>query len=189
MKQIIPAVMPPLLPEERTLLTSKSSYSGEACVSEVLKYCQMKEINTSVPHIDEGVDILIEESRNKWKSAQVKKIGFRFRHGAQRYEFKFQGDNTEYSDKDIDVFFHVLMTHYRTLIWQSDSKYVPRRKNGSFVKNTNLILDRPKAKLTPSAKCQFQEKPVLLYAMYHPTIIIQNLQFFNPSSTSIEQYI
>jgi len=181
--------MPPLLPEEKQLLTNKSVYSGESCTSEVMKYCQMKSLNTAVPHIDEGVDLLIEMSRNSWLSAQVKKISYRVEKGKSRYAFKFQSETSNYSEKDIDVFYHVLMTHYRTLIWRSDSKHVPRRNDGGFVKNTNLILDRPKAKLTSSTKCQFQEKPELIYQVYHPLVIIKNLQFFNPSSTPIEQYL
>lgn len=188
MTVIIQPVMPPLFDEEKLILTEKTSFAGETCTSIVMSVLQRKGINTSNPHIDEGEDILVKVGRNQWKTGQVKKIVYKQKE--QRYEFKFQSANkTDYSEHDLDFYFHVVMTHYRTLIWQTDTKHIPKRPDGTFVKNTNLILDRPKVKRPISSKSQFPDRPQLIYEQYHPEVFRKNITFFSPNMSPIASYI
>lgn len=190
MTYIIPAVMPPLMETETKVLTNKAAYSGEACVSAVTMYCLMNNNNTSVPRIDEnGGDVLIEFTKKQWTHAQIKKVTYRHENGAVRFQFKFQSEISNYTEDDIDVFYHVLLTRYRTLIWETDAKDVPKRENGAFIKNTNLILDRPKNKLKQNKKCQMQDKPKLIHTAYHPLIVSTYPDFFLPKPSPLEQYI
>lgn len=184
--------MPELLPEEKIPITDCSMFTAETCVNEVLKYCNMNKINTAIPKIDKGQDLLVEIDHNVWKSVQVKKVVYEQKKF--NYKFKFQRSGTlnsntgtsctSYSAKDVDLFYFVFLTKYRTLIWELESKYVPVNERGVFSAGTNIVLDRDKK----STDSDFLNKLKLVYTSYHEEIFKQRTAFFIPSS-SISAYL
>jgi hypothetical protein len=192
MPKFTSAIMPALLDEEKTPITDCTMFTAETCVNEVLKYCNMNKINTAVPKIDKGQDLLIEVSHNVWKSVQVKKVVYEQKK--LNYKFKFQRSGathsstgsscTSYSAKDIDIFYFVFLTKYRTLIWELESQHVPINDRGVFTAGTNIVLDRDKK----ASDSYVINKLKLVYTSYHEEIFKQRTTFFIPSS-SISAYI
>ena len=100
--------MPPLIDGEVELtnLSRKESsafFSGTACELLVKTYFLEKGINVSEPHIDDGVDLLIQKPGEGWVRGQVKKViykskldyGMKSHSGKEvyrsQYDFRFQG--------------------------------------------------------------------------------------------------
>lgn len=100
------------------------------------------------------------------------------------YDFVFQGgtekNKKQRSPKDIDVFFHVLMTSYRTLIWQTPSSVITLRENGDFVCLKNPCLDRNSI---VKRKPDIDFAPYLVYSQYSPIIYNAFPDFFKKPVT------
>ena len=167
-RRLVP-VMPPMMEEEMIPLsreTGATSYGGTACENLVKMYFLQKGINVAEPHVDDGIDLLARKPGEGWKSIQVKKVvyqnhvdhGMKKRHGIRvvrpRYSFNFQsggkmGALTRGRQKkkqrgpdDYDVFYHVLMTPYRQLIWETPVEMIPLRPGTrEFIQCKNPSLD------------------------------------------------
>ena len=96
--------MPPLLEEETKPLSREDGFTkfgGTACENLVKAYFLSQNINIAEPHVDDGVDLLIEKPEG-WIRGQVKKVvyqskidyGMNQRSGVKvyrpRYNFNFQ---------------------------------------------------------------------------------------------------
>ena len=146
-------------------------------------------INCAEPIIDEGADLLVDRG-NKWEKAQVKKVvyckkldsGMLKNSGKRIYreDFKFQfqggGGNVSWlkngrrqrTINEIDLFYHVLFTCYRTLIWEIPASIVPLREdNKTFVHCVSSGLVRDNWKRKPAA---IDLNKHLIYTRYDPII-------------------
>jgi len=156
--RIIP-VMPPLLDEEKVEGTTDygnndTLYSGGACEKIVEAYLLRNRINFSEPFIDDGLDILVDEPG--LRKGQVKKVIYKnkldkgmLKRGKtvyrDIYDFRFQstGEVKHPRNKEnTDVFYEVLLTCYRTLIFKVPAKDMTTLDNGNFPKMKNVVLDR-----------------------------------------------
>ena len=164
-QRLVPC-MPPLMEEETIPLDRENGgvrYGGTACENLVKAYFLSQSINIAEPHVDDGVDLLIEKPEG-WIRGQVKKVvyqskidyGMKQRSGVKvyrsRYNFNFQGGGAtaphlkngrrQRRPEDYDYFYHVLLTPYRQLIWETPVSMIPLREDGNFIFGKNLVLDR-----------------------------------------------
>lgn len=190
--------MPPLLPEERN--TGKvgdiTSFVGGACEHIIIKHFLNQKINCAEPIVDDGADLLIErDGKNKpWVRGQIKKVvhsyqpdrGMRKRGTGlvyrDSYNFFFQTNNYgTRSPADCDYFYHVLLTPYRELIWETPSSIIPLSPDGSFINNKVAVLDRAAWKKKPT---QIDWRKSIISAQYDPKVIEAFPEFFNPSTVT-----
>jgi len=201
--------MPPLLKEEIIPLnraTGATSYGGAACENLVKSYFLTNQINIAEPHVDDGVDLLIEKP-DGWVRGQVKKVVYQLKldHGMKkrgnevyrtRFHFNFQGAGRTCSylkngrrqrkSGEIDYFYHVLLTPYRQLIWETPANLIPLRSDGSFIHGKTLILDRDNW-IRKKAEIDFNQ--LLVYQRYDPIIFQTYLEFFNkPQSNTLTNF-
>ena len=132
--------MPPLLEEEKVAFdreTGGTKFGGTACEYVVKSYFLYKGINIAEPHVDDGVDLLIERPEVGWVRGQVKKVVYqnkvdsaiRRRTGKEvyrsRFNFCFQGGGSPHHLKngrrqrrpdENHFFYHLIFTKYRQLI-------------------------------------------------------------------------
>ena len=157
MSRIVP-VMPPLLEGEIikdfNAKNCDHSFNGGACEKAVEMYLLRNKINYSIPHIDQGIDLVIEEEG--LERAQVKKVVYKHSldYGMKKrgiikhraiFDFRFQtsGNNSPPRTKEnTDVFYHVLMTCWRTLIFKVPTIGLTTNPDGAFAKMKNPCLDR-----------------------------------------------
>ena len=157
MSRIVP-VMPPLLEGEIikdfNAKNCDTSFNGGACEKAVEMYLLRNKINYSIPHIDQGIDLVIEEEG--LERAQVKKVVYKHSldYGMKKrgiikhraiFDFRFQtsGNNSPPRTKEnTDVFYHVLMTCWRTLIFKVPTIGLTTNPDGAFAKMKNPCLDR-----------------------------------------------
>jgi len=176
----IPPTMPPLLQEEKVILADPN-YSGISCQSFVMGYLTMNQINVAEPKVDTGVDLLVEKQPKIWLNAQIKKVVLRQDTTntdgeiKDRFQLTFQNTQQNLSTEKIDLYYHVLLTHQRVMIWEVDAQYVPIREDGFFVKNTNIVIDRHKRS---HYETDFQKNLKLVYVMYSPQVYVNNQSFF-----------
>ena len=73
-QRLVPC-MPPLLEEETIPLDRQDGvrYGGTACENLVKAYFLTQNINIAEPHVDDGVDLLIQKPGEGWVRGQVKK--------------------------------------------------------------------------------------------------------------------
>lgn len=199
-------MMPPMMEEEMKPLsreTGATSYGGTACENLVKMYFLQNGINVAEPHVDDGVDLLAQKPGEGWKSIQVKKVvyqtkldyGMKVRNGVEvfrpRYNFNFQGGgkttNSNQKGKrqrgpaDYDIFYHVLMTPYRKLIWETPVEMVPLREGTQeFIQCKNPSLDSTNWKRKP-AEIDFSK--LLVYQQYDPIIFKTYPDFFLKEET------
>jgi len=201
-ERIVPQ-MPTLLKEEmdfhkhNNIDTRFGGESAEHCVKYMLMH---RGINFYKPAVDDGVDLLVLGEGGVLKKGQIKKVvckmrtdsGMKKRSGkiVKRtcYDFNFQGGTEQHkkqrSPKDIDVFYHVLSTQYRTLIWETPTNVVSLRKNGDFVSVKNPNLDRNSImKLKPD----IDFSKYLVYTQYDP-IIFQKFPEFFKKPVTLDQF-
>ena len=209
-QRLVP-VMPPLLKEETVpLARENSSYGGTACENIVKSYFLTQKINIAEPHVDDGVDLLIEKPNEGWVRGQVKKVVYQYKldHGIKhrmnrdvyrsRFNFNFQGGGEKqgahaYNGKgrrqrkigEIDYFYHVLCTCYRTLIWETPAELIPLRKDGSFIHGKNPCLDRDNW-IRRKADIDFNK--MLLTARYDPIIFKSYSDFFLIKKPTLETF-
>ena len=195
-QRLVPC-MPPLLEEEKIPLDKQEGvrYGGTACENIVKSYFLSKGINIAEPHVDDGVDLLIEKPGG-WVRGQVKKVVYQYKldHGMKkrgtevyrsRYNFNFQGGGRSASHlkngrrqrtpEEIDFYYHVLLTPYRQLIWETPVNLIPLRKNGYFIFGKNPSLDSD-GWIRKKADIDFTK--LLIHTQYDPVVFKEYPEFF-----------
>ena len=208
-QRLVPC-MPPLLEEETKPLSRSAGdtrFGGTACELAVKNYFLSKCINIAEPHVDVGVDLLIEKPEEGWVRGQVKKVVYQFdmddgifkRSGKKvyrsRFNFNFQGGGkmvsgtnlrSQKTPKDFDYFYHVLLTSYRQLIWETPVNLIPTREDGTFIFGKTPCLDRDNWKRKP-ADIDFNK--YLVYHRYDPIIFKTYPDFFlKPEPQTLENF-
>lgn len=191
-RRLVPC-MPPLLEQEKKPIggdTSHKSFSGSSCENIIKSYFLSKRINVAEPIVDDGVDLLIEKPEEGWVKGQIKKVVYKNKldwemkkRGVEcyrsRFDFNFQ-NNIESGGKqrkfgEIDYFYHVLVTNYRQLIWETPVDLVPLKEDGTFVHNRSLVLDRDSWVRRESS---VDYSKLLVYTQYDPIIFETYPDFF-----------
>ena len=197
-QRLVPC-MPPLMDEETKPLSREeglTSFGGTACENLVKTYFLSQNINIAEPYVDDGVDLLIEKPEG-WIRGQVKKVvyqskidhGMKSRSGVEvyrsRFNFNFQSGGTtaphlkngrrQRGPEDYDYFYHVLLTPYRQLIWETPVSMIPLRKDGSFIFGKCPCLDRDN---WIRKKSDIDFNKLLLYSKYDPIIFKTYSDFF-----------
>tara|TARA_B100002019_G_C21118809_1_gene522255 strand:+ start:90 stop:698 length:609 start_codon:yes stop_codon:yes gene_type:complete len=190
--------MPPLMDEETKPFSREDGsihFGGTACENIVKVYFLSQGINIAEPHVDDGVDLLIKKPE-RWVRGQVKKVVYKLdmdggifqRSGRKvyrsRFNFNFQnGGNAPHlkngrsqkCPKDYDYFYHVLLTPYRQLIWETPVSMIPLREDGNFIQSKSPNLDRNNWIRKP-AEIDFNK--LLMYSRYDPIIFKTFPDFF-----------
>ena len=197
-QRLVPC-MPPLMEEETKPLSREDGFTkfgGTACENLVKAYFLSQNINIAEPHVDDGVDLLIEKPEG-WIRGQVKKVVYQSkmdykmnqRSGVKvyrsRFNFNFQGGGgsaphlkngrRQRKPEECDYFYHVLLTPYRQLIWETPVNMIPLREDGNFIFGKNPCLDRDSWKRKP-AEIDFRK--LLVYSKYDPIIFKAYPDFF-----------
>ena len=189
--------MPPLLEEETLNSSIPATYSGTACENLVKTYFLMKNVNIAEPNVDDGVDLLIQKTGEGWVRGQVKKVVYQnkidYLHkkcfGGEiyrsRFNFNFQGGGRGKHKKrrqrtasEIDYFYHVLITPFRQLIWETPAKLVPLRSDGSFIHGKCPCIDRD-SWIRKKADINFND--TVIFSSYDPIILKSYPDFFLPT--------
>jgi len=208
-QRLVPC-MPPLMEEETKPLSREDGFTkfgGTACENLVKAYFLSQNINIAEPHVDDGVDLLIEKPEG-WIRGQVKKVvyqskidyGMKQRNGVKvyrsRYNFNFQGGGAtaphlkngrrQRRPEDYDYFYHVLLTPYRQLIWETPVSMIPLREDGNFIFGKNLVLDRDNWK---RKKADIDFNKLLVYSRYDPIIFKTYSDFFlKPEPSTLDNF-
>ena len=208
-QRLVPC-MPPLLKEETKPLSRErgdTRFGGSACELAVKNYFLLKKINVAEPHVDVGVDLLIEKPEG-WVRGQVKKVVYQLdmddgmfkRSGKKvyrsRFNFNFQGGGKRLAlssgytkqrgPKDFDYFYHVLLTPYRQLIWETPVSLIPLREDGSFVFGKTPCLDRDNWKRKPR---DIDWNKHLIHSNYDPIVFKTYPDFFlKPDPITIDMF-
>jgi len=197
-QRIVPC-MPPLLEEETKPLNrarGDTRFGGSACELAVKNYFLSRSINIAEPHVDVGVDLLIEKPEG-WVRGQVKKVVYQWgmdrgmykRSGEKvyrsRFNFNFQGGGktaphlkngrNQKGPNDFDYFYHVLLTPYRQLIWETPVGLIPLREDGTFVHGKTPCLDRDNWK---RKRADMDWSKYLICCSYDPIIFKTFHDFF-----------
>ena len=192
--------MPPLMEEETKPLSRESgstAFGGTACENLVKAYFLSQGINIAEPYVDDGVDLLIEKPEKGWARGQVKKVVYQLKldyvhkqnFGGEiyrsRFSFNFQGSGKtapnlkngrrQRGPEECDYFYHVLLTPYRQLIWETPVDLVPLREDGCFIHGKDVILERDNWKRKP-ADIDFSK--LLMYSRYDPIVFKTYPDFF-----------
>ena len=203
-RRLVPQ-MPPMIEEETKPLSREdggTSYGGTACENLVKMYFLQRGINVAEPHVDDGVDLLIQKPGEGWKRAQVKKVVYQYKmdHGMfkrngkkvyrSRYNFNYQGGGKtaphlkngrkQRGPEDYDYFYHVLLTPYRQLIWETAVDIIPLRKDGNFIHGKNPNLDRDN---WVRKKAEIDFSKLLVYQHYDPIVFKTYPKFFTEKET------
>ena len=208
-QRLVPC-MPPLLEEETKPLSREDGFTkfgGTACENLVKAYFLSQNINIAEPYVDDGVDLLIEKPEG-WIRGQVKKVvyqsqldyGMNQRSGVKvyrsRYNFNFQSGGGSASHlkngrrqrgpEDYDYFYHVFMTTYRQLIWETPVSMIPLRKDGNFIHGKCPNLDRD-SWIRKKADIDFNK--LLMYSKYDPVIFKTYPDFFlKPEQPTLDNF-
>ena len=208
-QRLVPC-MPPLMEEETIPLNRVDGavrYGGTACENLVKAYFLAQNINIAEPHVDEGVDLLIEKSEG-WVRGQVKKVVYMNKldwNKKQRdniaihrscFKFNFQGGGgsiphlkngrRQRGPEDYDYFYHVLLTPYRQMIWETPVDLIPLREDGTFIHGKDVTLDRDNWK-RKSAEIDFNK--LLVYSKYDPIIFKTYPDFFlKPEQSTLDNF-
>ena len=208
-QRLVPC-MPPLMEIETKPLNRSlgdTRFGGSACEEVVKNYFLSRHINIAEPHVDEGVDLLIEKPEG-WVRGQVKKVVYQLgldngifkRYGTKiyrnRFNFNYQGGGltaphlkngrNQKSPKDFDYFYHVLLTPYRQLIWETPVNMIPLRENGDFIygKAINLTTEGWVRK-----KAEIDYRKLLIYEHYDPIVFKTHTNFFlKPEQPTLESF-
>ena len=209
-QRLVPC-MPPLMEAETKPLSragGDTRFGGTACELLVKNYFLSKSINVAEPHVDVGVDLLIEKPEEGWVRGQVKKVVYQLhkddgmfkRSGKKvyrsRFNFNFQGGGKrlglssgytkQRGPKDYDYFYHVLLTPYRQLIWETPVSLIPLREDGSFVFGKTPNLDRDNWKRKPR---DIDWNKHLIHSNYDPIVFKTYPNFFlQPDPITIDMF-
>ena len=175
---------------------SDTIFSGKSAESIIAGYLLRNKINFAEPAIDQGNDFWVEEN-GVIKRAQVKKVVFKMkldvnvskRRGFEvrrpTFDFRFQSAGASnsgrkfYGPSDIDVFYHVLYTPFRELIFKINSNEVPLDKNGHFLQAKSAAFDRS---FTQRKIAEIDYAKALISSKYDVRLIQENPDFFFPQS-------
>ena len=208
-QRLVPC-MPPLMEEETIPLDrvdGRVRYGGTACENLVKAYFLAQNINIAEPHVDEGVDLLIEKSEG-WVRGQVKKVVYMNKLDWNKkqkdniaihrscFKFNFQGGGgsiphlkngrRQRGPEDYDYFYHVLLTPYRQMIWETPVDLIPLREDGTFIHGKDVTLDRDNWK-RKSAEIDFNK--LLVYSKYDPIIFKNYPDFFlKPEQPTLDNF-
>ena len=209
-KRMVPC-MPPLMEEETRPLSragGDTRFGGAACELAVKNYFLSKCINIAEPHVDVGVDLLIEKPEG-WVRGQVKKAVYQLdmddgmykRTGKKvyrsRFNFNFQGGGktaphlkngrSQKTPKDFDYFYHVLLTQYRQLIWEIPVSLIPLRDDGTFVHGKTPCLDRDN---WIRKKADIEWSKHLIHCSYDPIVFKKYPDFFlRPEPITLDMFV
>ena len=203
-QRIVP-IMPPLIDggeydETVTPFTvgdkKNSSAAGTACEKIVETYLLEKGCEIARPMVDNGVDLWVNYPDEGIKKIQIKKVVFQmhrddgiFKRSGEdvrraRFDFNFQSGGRsgvggrspkQARPEDVDMFYHVLYTTQRQLIWETPSHLIPLRENGEFVFGKCAVLERDSwVRKKPS----FDMRSHLVYSRYDPIIFKTYPEFF-----------
>ena len=200
-------LMPPLLEAEKVQRTdedpdSLTTYMGNSCEHIVMGWLLSNKINWSKPAVDDGLDIFVDGDP-KYRKGQIKKIIFKAKEDKGMcensrkkgktmrdiFDFRFQPCR-EYvknarTKENTDVYYHVLNTCYRTLIFKIPTENLSTVKDRDgreiFVKMRNIVIDRPvysgrKGKGVNIRDC-------LVFAQYDPIVFQTYPEFFQVKPT------
>ena len=203
--KIVP-VMPPLLEEERFVKQSgESHYIGRSAEKLVGSYVLQNGINFAEPEVDKGVDLWIQDNENpkQVKRGQVKKVlwnnkldhKMNKRNGSEVYrdtfEFRFQSSGSRkkcrwYGPNEIDLYYHVLITPHRQIIFEIPSSIIPINSKYNnetvFVQYRNAVLERGEI---IRRKSDIDIRGRIVYSMYDLEVIRSFPEFFVPSQNQI----
>ena len=208
-QRLVPC-MPPLMEEETKPLSREDGFTkfgGTACENLVKAYFLSQNINIAEPHVDDGVDLLIEKPEG-WIRGQVKKVVYQSkmdykmnqRSGVKvyrsRFNFNFQGGGgsaphlkngrRQRKPEECDYFYHVLLTPYRQLIWETPVSMITLRENGTFIHGKTPILDRD-SWIRKKAEIDFNK--LLVYSRYDPIIFRTYSDFFlKPEPSTLDNF-
>lgn len=199
LKEKVFPCMPPLIKEEIIPCSredNRSLFSGKVCENIVKAYFLFQKINIAEPQVDTGVDLLIEKPEG-WVKGQVKKVvyvnkldyAYKKNFGGEIYRsvfnFNFQSGGgkaphlkngrKQHGIETIDYFYHVLLTPYRQLIWETPSSMIKLRKDGSFIQGKTVVIDK---EFYPKKKSEINFNKLLIYSQYSPIIFNNYPDFF-----------
>lgn len=209
------ACMPPLLQEEmdfyknnedeRICGSADNRYPGFAAEHVVKFLLLQRGQNFYDPAIDNGVDLLVEKDGTLVRG-QTKKVTCKMKAASGSdsikrpcFDFNFQSGsgsekdgkkgNVQRSPDDVDLFYHVLITKDRTLVFETPSSVIPLRGDdhdhpGTFPHMKQPLLDRTSNK-GPAPDIDFSR--YLTYAVYSPRIFEKFPEFFKKQQT-LEQF-
>ena len=166
-------VMPPPLDDEYKVVGgSDTHFSGRKCESIVNSYLFSQGFNVAEPQVDNGCDLLFKMD-GRWKTAQVKKVIYRFKNkGMSCFSFFFNSTKSNGKRKDsgydVDYFFHVISTQHRQLLFMVPDSEVPRTRDGQQVMSKDLVLDRHNR--VHSKEKNLNVLDYLVYSLYSPEI-------------------
>lgn len=208
-QRLVPC-MPPLMEEETKPLSRENGltkFGGTACENLVKAYFLSQCINIAEPHVDDGVDLLIQKPEG-WVRGQVKKVVYQLQldyvhkknFGGEiyrpRFNFNFQGGGKrlglssgytkQRGPEDYDYFYHVLLTPYRQLIWETPVNMIPLRKDGNFIYGKCPVLDSNNW-IRKKADIDFNK--LLVYSKYDPVIFKTYPDFFlKPEQPTLDNF-
>ena len=208
-QRLVPC-MPPFVDEETKPLSREDGFTkfgGTACENLVKAYFLSQNINIAEPHVDDGVDLLIEKPEG-WIRGQVKKVVYQSkidykmnqRSGVKvyrsRFNFNFQGGGAsaphlkngrrQRKPEECDYFYHVLLTPYRQLIWETPVSMITLREDGTFIHGKTPILDRD-SWIRKKAEIDFNK--LLVYSKYDPVIFKTYPDFFlKPEQPTLDNF-
>ena len=154
------------------------------------------------------VDILIEKPEG-WVRGQVKKVVYQnkidtgmFKNSGKkvyrsRFNFFFnngkefnrlKNGRSQKGPKDYDYFYHVLLTPYRQLIWETPVSMIPLRDDGvTFITGNCPTLDRDNWK---RKKANIDWKENLIQSRYDPIVFKKYPDFFlKPEPITLDTFL
>jgi len=129
--------MPPYRDDERSETDRHTTYSGRASELAVRSFLAAHARAAGPIDADvEAVDLIVDHSRR----TQVKKA---VRTPAGGFVFPFQNvtGRRQYGPETVDLFFHVIITRYRQLIFETPAADVPLRPDGTFTPSIEAQLE------------------------------------------------
>jgi hypothetical protein len=202
------AIMPPLLEEEMNFYKEHEEHNDNrfngGAAEHVIKFILLQRgQNFYDPAIDNGIDLLVLKDGSLLRG-QTKKVVCKMKPAVGGpnstdqtkrpcFDFLFQSGsarngNPQRTPEDVDVFYHVLITKHRTLVFETPSSVITLRKDGdyagTFVHMKQPLLDRTSAN-GPAPDIDFG--PYLIYSQYSPLIFEKFPEFFRKQPT-LEQF-
>lgn len=187
---------------------SDSMFLGKSAEHIVASYLLKNKINFAEPEVDQGNDWWVEDinDRHNVLRAQVKKVIAKIQLDQEiydtqgrevyvtKYDFRFQSSGLkdrpnnsgslcrrQYGPGDIDVFYEVIVTPFRELIFEIKAEDVPVGDDGYFKQSKSLVLDRvQKQSARRGNDTPMDIRSMLISEQYDARLIRANQDFFFP---------
>lgn len=187
---------------------SDSMFLGKSAEHIVASYLLKNKINFAEPEVDQGNDWWVEDinDRHNVLRAQVKKVIAKIQLDQEiydtqgrevyvtKYDFRFQSSGLkdrpnnsgslcrrQYGPGDIDVFYEVIVTPFRELIFEIKAEDVPVGDDGFFKQSKSLVLDRvQKQSARRGNDTPMDIRSMLISEQYDARLIRANQDFFFP---------